>query len=48
MRKKSVILRMGCKGMKKPPVSVEGIPVANSAQYLGIWLNDPKKKNQGL
>ena len=42
--KKSVILRMGCKGMKKSPVSVEGIPVANSAQYLGIWLNDPKKE----
>ena len=30
--------------MKKSPVSVEGIPVANSAQYLGIWLNDPKKE----
>ena len=44
MRKKSVILRVGCKGMKKSPVSVAGIPVANSAQYLGIWLNDPKKE----
>ena len=41
---KSCILRLGTK--RKPPVSVHGIPTANSIEYLGVMIGraaDPSK-----
>ena len=45
---KSVILRMGTKGKKKHPISINGISTKPSSKYLGVWLNDECKEDARL
>ena len=41
---KSIILRMGTKGAKSEPKSLDKIPTAKSAKYLGAYINDDIKE----
>ena len=45
---KSVILKMGIKGKKKHPISINGISTKPSSKYLGVWLNDEYKEDARL